>query len=162
MSCTFSRARRRQCAALALIDVIDGNISNNAARQNKTKSCLARISTRRHEMFRAITHLDNPQEFGGPRSRQYRKMIMPLMDAVSSLETEDIPMLDWLNAMLVCLEFQIEELPAKNKKQDREWTLLSNSICTLYKHFDKNLENIKAMTSGLKMGLTFRTAMEQI
>ena len=137
----FSRARQRQYIALHTMKVLGEHIEScmNGRVNEKIKGCLNRIERRRLKML----------EDYDPSEKQVNTVIRKWKEAMAKHkgDHEWITPVEYTNACLLLAD----DLHAEGARPGNEWRLLTQSLFTLCKHLDPEL-NDKDQEPGQRMG----------
>jgi hypothetical protein len=154
---------RRQCAVLDLVDTIADHAADlfDGKLPSKTRSCIARIRSRRLNILSEILHTPTGaiQELGPQRHRQYlniKKSMVQVLDMFWPGERAEIDGNSLINAALVMAEDTRTQIPEKRRIRE-DWDYLTGSLFTLLGHIDPDISD----QAGQKTGLRVAEVMEE-
>ena len=139
----FSRAKQRQYLALHTMKVLEEHIQTcmNGKVDQKTKSCLQRIEKRRLQMLGNYA----------PSDKQANTAIRKFKAAMDKYKQphEWITPTEYANACLLLAD----DLHSQGAKPANDWRLLTQSLFTLSKHLDPELDMHADQEAGQRMGM---------
>ena len=144
---SLSKSRQRQYITLHCLSVIPQHVQDcKKSVPAKTRAVLERVERRRVDMLEAMGEVSEKSRMQ-VMDRFAQAMMHFDMDAQISPE-------DHINASL----WMVETLREQGAKPHKEWTLLAQSLGTLYSHLDKHLSDVESMNKGEKIGrIIFRS-----
>ena len=162
---SFSASMRKQMLTIDLVRAVISGVRGVDGKPllKKTKNAVQRINNRVESIQRLLFNGAPGPTMRTKDLRRYERMIEKCKQIVQHRYPEEgVPTNDFFNAVLLLVsdraKAQVEN--GKNKELINHWKYLSQTLNTLYRHADPELDDIRSMILGEELARQLRSAID--
>ena len=162
MSRSFSIAMRRSVAVLQQVFALCNHYSQSldGPAPSKSYGACQRLLRYRAEIMMHVAGVRDVSEMSASRKKQVRTIAYAMGRVIDRwFPADEIDGDVFINNVLALVEDVRADIPAKNKRLTEKWSRLTDTLVTLYRHRDPDLES-PAQEMGARLAGDLMKAIE--